>query len=224
MKTSGPPRVVAIDGPAASGKSTVAQTIAKRIGFDYLNSGAMYRAVTWHTLKNGVSPDDEMAVTSLIEATRVDCDPAENGALILIDGIDPAEHLREDQVNENVSRISSFRRVREILVAKMRAYASERDVVIEGRDIGSVVFPRTPFKYYVDASPEVRERRRMAQGERDPIAARDRADSTRSTAPLTIARDAVVIDSSNLTIDQVVQEVIDRLKVGGMNFHECASE
>ena len=107
-------------------------------------------------------------------------------------------------------------RVREILVAKMRAYASDRDVVMEGRDIGSVVFPDTPYKYYIDASPAIRLRRRIAQGQRDQIAARDHADSSRGTSPLTIAQDAHVIDSSNLTIEEVVSEIIGRLKMKGM--------
>lgn len=212
-------RVVAIDGPAASGKSTVAQEVAKRIQFDYLNSGAMYRAVTWLVLQSEISPDDEAAVTNLLGSARVDCDPGRDGARILVDGIDPVEHLREDRVNEKVSRVSSFPGVREILVTKMRAYARDRDVVMEGRDIGSVVFPDTPHKFYIDASPEVRSRRRMAQGQQDEIAARDSADSTRVVAPLMIAKDAHVIDSSNLTIEEVVREIIARLKGQGMQFH-----
>jgi cytidylate kinase len=209
-------RVVAIDGPAASGKSTVAQEVAKQIDFDYVNSGAMYRAVTWHVLQHAISPGDEGAVTHLLETSRIDCDFAGNDFRILINGVDPAEHLHEDRVNDEVSLVSSFPRVREILVAKMRAYASDRDVVMEGRDIGSVVFPDTPYKYYIDASLEVRLRRRIAQGQRDQIAARDRADSSRGTSPLTTAQDAHVIDSSNLTIEEVVSEIIGRLKMKGM--------
>jgi cytidylate kinase len=209
-------RVVAIDGPAASGKSTVSRKVAKQIGFDYLNSGAMYRAVTWHVLQKAISPGDEGAVTHLLENSRIDCDPAENGARILINRVDPAAYLHDDRVNDEVSLVSSFPRIREILVAKMRAYASDRDVVMEGRDIGSVVFPDTPYKYYIDASPEIRWRRRIAQGQRDQIAARDRADSSRGTSPLTIARDAQVIDSSNLTIEEVVSEIIGQLKMKGI--------
>jgi cytidylate kinase len=209
-------RVVAIDGPAASGKSSVARALAREIGFDYVNSGAMYRAVTWHALQNGIPPEDAGAVARLIEDTRIDCDLDGTGSRILINGVDPEEHLRDDRVNDGVSAVSSVPRVREILVEKMRAYARDHDVVMEGRDIGSVVFPDTPYKFYIDASPEVRLRRRQAQGERDPIAARDRADSSRRASPLIIAEDALVIDSSNLTIDGVVGEIIGRLKMKGM--------
>jgi CMP/dCMP kinase len=210
------PRVVAIDGPAASGKSSVARELARQIGFDYVNSGAMYRAVTWHVLERGISPADTDAIARLLEASRIDCDLDKDGSCILIDDVDPAEHLRDDRVNDEVSLVSSVPRVREILVAKMRAYANDHDVVMEGRDIGSVVFPETPYKFYIDASPEVRLRRRTAQGQRDQIAARDRADSSRRASPLIIAEDAHVIDSSNLTIEGVVGEIIGRLKMKGM--------
>jgi CMP/dCMP kinase len=212
-------RVVAIDGPAASGKSTVAQQVAKQIDFDYVNSGAMYRAVTWHVLQHALSPGDEGAVTRLIETSRIDCDFVENASRILINDVNPAEHLYEDRVNNDVSLVSSFPRVREILVTKMRACASDRDVVMEGRDIGSVVFPETPYKFYIDASPEVRLRRRLAQGQHDQIAARDYADSSRRASPLVIAEDAHVINTSNLSIESVVGEIIGRLKMKGMIFN-----
>jgi cytidylate kinase len=209
-------QVVAIDGPAASGKSSVARALAKQIGFDYVNSGAMYRAVTWHVLEKGVPPGDAAAIARLMEATRIECPHEGDGARILIDGTDPTAHLCDDRVNAEVSLVSSVPRLREILVEKMRAYARDRDVVMEGRDIGSVVFPDTPYKFYIDASPEVRLRRRQAQGMRDQIAARDRADSSRRASPLIIAEDAHVIDSSNLTIEGVVGEIVGRLKIKGM--------
>ncbi len=209
-------RVVAIDGPAASGKSSVARELATHIGFDYINSGAMYRAATWHVLQHAISPDNGDAIARLLETSRIDCDLDDDGSRILIDGVDPAEHLRDDRVNDVVSLVSSVPRVREILVAKMRAYASDRDVVMEGRDIGSVVFPETPYKFYIDASPEVRLRRRIAQGQRDQIAARDHADSSRRASPLVIAEDAHVIDSSALTVEGVVGEIIGRLKMKGL--------
>ncbi|HXM33006.1 MAG TPA: (d)CMP kinase [Chthoniobacterales bacterium] len=209
-------RIVAIDGPAASGKSSVARELARQIGFDYVNSGAMYRAVTWHVLQRGIDPADSAAVVRLLEGSRLDCDLVQGDSRISIDGVDPAEHLRDDRVNDEVSRISSIPRVREILVAEMRGYAKDHDVVMEGRDIGSVVFPETPYKFYIDASPDVRLRRRIAQGQRDQIAARDRADSSRRASPLIIAEDAHVIDSSNLTIEGVVGEIIGRLKMKGL--------
>ena len=212
-------RVVAIDGPAASGKSSVARELARQIGFDYVNSGAMYRAVTWHVLENEIPPGDGNAVARLVEDTRIDCALDRDGSRLLINGVDPEAHLREDRVNEEVSSVSSVPRVREILVEKMRAYARDHDVVMEGRDIGSVVFPDTPYKFYIDASPDVRLRRRQAQGQRDEIAARDRADSSRRASPLIIAEDAHVIDSSNLTIDGVVGEIVGRLKMKGLELN-----
>jgi len=210
-------QVVAIDGPAASGKSSVAREVARRIGFGYVNSGALYRAVTWHVLQQAISPSDVEAVVRLLEASRIDCDLREGSSGVLINGVDPAGNLRDARVNDEVSRVSSFPRVREILVARMRASANDRDVVMEGRDIGSVVFPETPYKFYIDASPEVRLRRRIAQGERDQIAARDHADSSRLASPLVIAKDAHVIDSSDLSIERVVDEIIGRLRMKGMN-------
>jgi cytidylate kinase len=209
-------RVVAIDGPAASGKSSVARALAKQIGFDYVNSGAMYRAATWHILEKGVPPGDGAAIARLMEATVIECPRDGDSSRILLDGIDPMPHLCDDRVTAEVSLVSSVPRLREILVEKMRGYARDRDVVMEGRDIGSVVFPATPYKFYIDASPEVRMQRRQAQGLRDQIAARDLADSTRQAAPLIIAEDAQVIDSSNLTIEEVVGEIIGRLKIKGM--------
>ena len=133
-----------------------------------------------------------------------------------MNGVDPTAHLCDDRVNDEVSLVSSIPRLREILVEKMRGYAVDHDIVMEGRDIGSVVFPDTPYKFYIDASPDVRLRRRQAQGLRDQIAARDRADSSRRASPLIIAEDAHVIDSSNLTIEGVVGEIVGRLKMKGM--------
>ncbi|MEP6685318.1 MAG: (d)CMP kinase [Verrucomicrobiota bacterium] len=209
-------RVIAIDGPAASGKSSVAQELARWLDFVYVNSGAMYRAVTWHVLQLKIAPDDGEAIAQLVESAAIVCDLVNGESRILIEGQDPSEFLRDDQVNQSVSLVSSVPKVREILVTKMRAYAEEQDVVMEGRDIGSVVFPETPYKFYIDASPDVRLRRRAAQGQCDEIAARDRADSSRRNSPLIIAEDALVIDSSNLTIEGVVGEIIGRLKLKGL--------
>ena len=213
-------RVIAIDGPAASGKSSVARELARQLGFVYVNSGAMYRAITWFVLDRGVDLDDAAAVAQIVETARIDCDLHERASRIRLDGIDPASHLRDVRVNSGVSLVSSVPRVRELLVAHMRSYARDHDVVMEGRDIGSVVFPETPFKFYIDASPEIRSKRRAAEGQADQIAARDRADSSRQTAPLMIAADAHVIDSSQLSIEAVVAEIIERLHAKGF----CAVE
>lgn len=208
-------RVIAIDGPAASGKSSVARELAKQLRFVYVNSGAMYRAVTWFVLDRGINPRDAEAVTDAMEHARIECDLHDDSSRLFIEGTDPETHLRDVRVNEGVSMVSSVPRVREILVEKMHTYAREYDVVMEGRDIGSVVFPDTPYKFYIDASPEIRSQRRAAQGQADQIAARDRADSSRTASPLTIADDARVIDSSSLTIEEVVQQIIDDLRAKG---------
>ena len=209
-------RVIAIDGPAASGKSSVARELARRLGFVYVNSGAMYRAITWHVLERKIDPDDGDRIAALAEAAPIVCELVNNQARILIDDVDPIQHLREDPVNRAVSQVSTVPGVRKIFTEKMRDYARGHDVVVEGRDIGSVVFPDTPYKFYIDASPEVRLRRRAAEGQRDEIAARDHFDSSRRASPLIISEDAHVIDSSNLTIEGVVGEIVGRLKLKGL--------
>ena len=209
-------QIIAIDGPAASGKSSVARELARHLGFVYVNSGAMYRAMTWLVLERGILPNDAPAIEQLAETAPIACELRHHDSLMLIGGVDPEPFLREDRVNENVSLVSSVPRVREILVEHLRRYAEANDLVMEGRDIGSVVFPETPFKFYIDASPDIRLRRREAQGQRDRITARDEADSSRRASPLIIAEDAHVIDSSNLTIDGVVGEIIGRLKLKGL--------
>jgi cytidylate kinase len=208
--------VIAIDGPAASGKSSVARELARRLAFVYVNSGAMYRAITWYILKQSIHPDDGERIAAVAQAASIVCELVNNQSRILIDDVDPTTHLRDDPVNNAVSQVSTVPEVRKILTEKMRNYAHDRDLVVEGRDIGSVVFPDTPYKFYVDASPEVRLRRRAAEGQRDEIAARDRVDSSRRASPLIISEDAHVIDSSNLTIEGVVGEIIGRLKLKGL--------
>lgn len=216
MKSRAAHQIIAIDGPAASGKSSVARELARRLDFVYVNSGAMYRAMTWLVLERGIPPNDASAIERLAETAPIACELRDRDSLMLLGGIDPEPFLREARVNENVSLVSSVPRVREILVDHLRRYAEANDLVMEGRDIGSVVFPETPFKFYIDASPEIRLRRREAQGQRDRITARDEADSSRRASPLIIAEDAHVIDSSSLTIDGVVGEIIGRLKLKGL--------
>jgi cytidylate kinase len=209
-------RVIAIDGPAASGKSSVARELARRLGFVYVNSGALYRAITWHVLDQSVPTTDTQRIVQLLDKIRLQCDLGNNQSRVSINDLDLSEHLRDVHVNSEVSRVSSFKPVRDVVDQQLHRCARENDVVVEGRDIGSVVFPTTPYKFYVDATPEVRALRRAAEGLLDQIAARDQADSSREAAPLVIARDAEVIDSSQLTIDQVVDEIIGRLKAKGL--------
>ena len=208
--------VIAIDGPAASGKSSVARAVARRLRYVYVNTGAMYRAVTWYALSKHVPVVDHVRIQQLLHYTEIVCGVSEGESTILLDGLDPTPHLVSEGVNANVSAIASIAEVRRVLVRNQRAYARDYDVVMEGRDIGSAVFPETPYKFYIDASPEVRARRRAQQGLLDSVAARDKVDSTRRTSPLIIAEDAHVIDSSNLTIDGVAGEIVGRLKLKGL--------
>jgi CMP/dCMP kinase len=209
-------RVIAIDGPAASGKSSVARALAWQLRFVYVNSGAIYRAITWHILEKRINPEDSERIKDALQFAAITCALQDNESRILIDGVDPADHLRDDCVNESVARVSQFPRVRQIVAEKLHEQAQSHDLTVEGRDIGSIVFPDTPYKFYVDASPQVRFRRRAAQGGRDEIALRDRADSSRLVSPLVIAKDAYVIDTSYLTIDEVVSQIIARLKQLGL--------
>lgn len=209
-------RVIAIDGPAASGKSSVAQQLARQLRFIYVNSGAIYRAITWHILQKQIDPEDIQRITKVLQKAPITSRLEDNESRVLIDDVDPAEHLRDDCVNESVARISQFPAVREVVAENLHEQAGNHDLIVEGRDIGSVVFPVTPYKFYLNASPEVRLQRRAAQGGRDQIAIRDHADSSRLVSPLVIAKDARVIDTSHLTIQQVINEIIDVLKKTGL--------
>ncbi len=213
---SAAPVVIAIDGPAASGKSSVARTLAARLGYLYVNTGAMYRGVTWHLLRRGIDPADADAIETALGQMRFECGIADRASTLRLDGDDPTPHLSEPAIADAVSAVSSHPAVRALLVAAQRRLAGEGDAVMEGRDIGSAVFPDTPYKFYIDASPNVRAARRALQGLHDDLAHRDRTDSSRKASPLQIAEDAHVIDSSDLTIDGVVVEIIGRLKLAGL--------
>lgn len=203
--------VIAIDGPAASGKSSVAKGLAEQLGIHYLNSGAMYRAATWHILRMGVDPTNTSQVTAAIFAADIFTTFEDRRSIIEIDGFRPIEQLRDPVVNRSVSAVSAVPAVRERLVNEFHRLAREGDCVVEGRDIGSVVFPNTPYKFYLDASPEVRQSRRAAEGQNDEVSARDRVDATRPTAPLTIAPDAVVIDTTHLDLGEVIASILENL-------------
>jgi cytidylate kinase len=218
--------VIAIDGPAASGKSTVARALAARLGYRFLNSGDLYRAVTWACLLRGIDCHDVGAVASATGQTRVEvgCDGSEY--FPLVDNEDPRVHLRTEQVNANVSPVSAVPAVRYIVSAAIRSHAQGRQTVIEGRDIGSAVFAETPYKFYIDAPAHVRQRRRRNQGQNEEIARRDLIDSTRKTDPLTVAPGATVIDSSALDAEGVVAAMLAKLKEQGLSsaVSACSNE
>ena len=212
-----PPHVaIAIDGPAASGKSTVARLLAQQLGLVMVNSGAMYRAITWQCLREGIDPHDTAAVIAMLDRIMIDCGHDGMISTIAIDGFDLREELRAEAVNANVSVIAAIPEVREKLIALQRGYLDHSSIVMEGRDIGSVVFPDTPYKIYIDAAEHVRAARRKDMGEVDSITQRDAADSKRTTAPLVIADGAAVLDTSELNIAETVNAAMGILRRQGL--------
>ena len=203
---------IAIDGPAASGKSTVAKLIADRLGYTFINTGAMYRAVTWYMLEQGIDPADTDAVLAALPSGPLSFGKDGSRSIVLCNGSPLTEELTRQEVNDHVSTIAAIPEVRSLLVNRQRDYNRQEPVVMEGRDIGTVVFPDTPFKYFVTASEEVRAARRAAEGLTDSIAERDRKDSSRATAPLAQAQDALLVDTSDMSIDQVVNFITDNIQ------------
>ena len=221
-----PVTVVAVDGPAASGKSTVSRAVAKMLGYNYVDSGAMYRAVTWKALEMGIDVDNTAAVIGMMYTIKIDFRMVDKSARIIIDGVDPGEKIREPRVAEKVSTIAAIPEVRQILVQHQRSMTKFGDLVMEGRDIGSVVFPDTPYKYYLDADPEVRTLRRKRdfeamqieasrEGVAQNIQMRDTKDSSRATAPLQIALGATVIENSKMTVQETAKIVVDHMRQQG---------
>ena len=215
-------RAIAIDGPAASGKSTLARILSKRLGLIMVNYGAMYRAVTWKVLQQGVDPNNREAVVEALRNMELQCGVDGLSSTVAVDGVDPGEELRSEEVNANVSAVAAVPEVRECLVSLQRDYLKLGDVVMEGRDIGTVVFPETPYKIYMDADPNVREARREEIGEVDSVAARDHADSRRETAPLKIAEGAAILDTSGHTIETGVAAALEILVSQGFPVPESA--
>ncbi|MGA8723524.1 MAG: (d)CMP kinase [Acidimicrobiales bacterium] len=198
--------VIAIDGPAGSGKSTVSRALSERLGLDRLDTGAMYRAVTWAALDRGLDPGDRAAVSEL--ARKLDIIVADR---VTADGTDVTEAIREADVNATVSEIAANPEVRAVLVEQQRRWTEGRDgAVVEGRDIGSVVLPRADLKVFLTASEDERARRRAEEGS-EAMARRDRIDRTRTTSPLEIAEGARVLDTTGRSVDEIVEEVISWL-------------
>jgi len=212
------PRVIAIDGPAASGKSSVSRGVASALGFLFVSSGHFYRALAWGVVRDNVS--EEMLPQWIkrirgIKKSHFEVEMNKEGVRLLLDGSDATPHLSDPEVAAKVSLLAIFPEVRDLINERLRALAANHDLVMEGRDIGSIVFPETPFKFYLDASPEVRARRRAGEGALDSVAERDRIDSTRATAPLTIPEGATVIDTTHLGLNEVITAVLDHLQKSG---------
>ncbi|TFE67507.1 cytidylate kinase [Methylacidiphilum sp. Yel] len=213
--------VITIDGTTASGKSTVAKEIAKVLGFTYFNTGALYRSVTWKILALGYDVHDEEKVIEACRRVNLRCvirkEDSFSQASILVDDQQPVEkELRSPEVNEAVSIVASYRKVREWLLPFQRELAFKEPLVVEGRDIGTVVFPESPYKFFLDANLEEREKRREEQGERDNVAQRDRLDISRSSAPLLCPVDAVKLDTTKLSAQKVVEKILDILWKKGL--------
>jgi cytidylate kinase len=203
-------RVIAIDGPAGAGKSTIARALAAGLGLEYLDTGAMYRGVTFAAIRRGVDLDDVEAVARL--ARSVVMEVGDQG--VLVDGVDATVEIRSPEVTRAVSQVAANSGVRAELVERQRAWGRERGGgVVEGRDIGSVVFPDAVLKLYLTASPRVRAERRVAEAGGDvdeieaAIAARDTYDSTRADSPLVRADGSIVLDTTGLSIDEVLREI-----------------
>lgn len=211
-----PHHAIAIDGPAASGKSTVAKRLADILGLVMVNSGAMYRAVTWKVLQEGIDPADSAAICNLLKSMKIECGDDGKTSTIGIDGRMLQQELRTPEVNENVSATSAIPEVRQKLIDLQRDYLGHTSIVMEGRDIGSVVFPDTPFKIYIDADERVRAARRGNDGEVDSIAKRDAADASRKSSPLVIPEGATILDTTKLGIDEVVESALKILRKQGL--------
>ena len=208
--------ISAIDGPSGAGKGTVAREIARRLDYRHLDTGAMYRAVAWKALRDGMTLEDEDAVAALAERAALDVGPSS----VVIDGYDVTEAIRTPEIDRAAAATARLPKVRAVLVERQRAAGQGGGIVMEGREIGSVVFPNADVKIYLDASPEERARRRAA----DPahgisraaaavdvateMAARDQSDRTRSTSPLTIPADAIALDTTALSIEETVERVL----------------
>ena len=208
--------IIAIDGPSGAGKGTIARAVAERLRYRHIDTGAMYRAVAWKALDAGVDLQDEQAIADLSERAVLDLE----GGRVLIDGQDVARAIRTPEIDAAASRVARHPAVRRVLVARQRAIGADGGVVMEGRDIGSVVFRDADVKIYLDASPEERARRRANDPAHRPssggalsdvataLAERDRIDSTRAASPLAMAPDALLLETTGVPVDAVVERVM----------------
>ena len=206
--------VISIDGPSGVGKGTVARAVAAQLGYRHIDSGAMYRVVAWRALQTGLTLEDEVGLAALAERSRIDI----GDAIVLIDGEDVSRAIRTPEIDRAAAAVARLPRVREVLVARQRALGVDGGIVMEGRDIGTVVFPQAEVKIYLDASAEERARRRaldpahtlaasVAEVE-SALIERDRSDRTREVSPLYLAADAILVDTTGRPVPSVVQEVM----------------
>jgi CMP/dCMP kinase len=221
--TDTPPRklIIAIDGPAGVGKSTIASRLARKLGYANLETGAMYRALALKAILSDVSFDDEAALVELARGTRIQLEPTSTGNRVLVNGSDVTQRVRETDVTEGASRVSVHPKVREWMVARQQEMGATGGIVMEGRDIGTKVFPHADVKIFLDADPVVREQRRLKQAGLSGSAAeltaaelrmRDQRDRKRATSPLAPAPDALLLDSTGMTEDEVLQKAEEAVR------------
>ena len=218
--------IIAIDGPAGAGKSTVARILAKRLGFLYIDTGSMYRALTYKVLENNLPINDESGIIQLANKIKIDLRNNLDGSLtVMLDGEDVSLAIRHPRITQFVSDVAKIKEVRQVLVKMQRELGQKGDCVLDGRDIGTVVFPDASKKFFIDASADVRVKRRFKELEglgqpvveqevaRD-LANRDKIDSTRQVSPLCQAADAIYIDTTDMSIEQVVDKMLGFIKNG----------
>jgi cytidylate kinase len=216
------PLVIAIDGPSGAGKGTVARAIARELGYRHVDSGAMYRAVGWKALRDAVPFEDEATIAALAAATRIEI----TGTAVTVDGVDVTRAIRTPAIDRAAAAVARLPRVRSLLVAQQRQMGSDGGIVMEGRDIGTVVFPHADVKLYLDASPDERARRRANDPAHTGVPAavsdvvtllteRDHLDRTRTASPLYAAEDAIVIDTTAKDVNAVVGEALAMIRAKG---------
>lgn len=218
---------IAVDGPAAAGKSTVAKKIAAKLNYIYIDTGAMYRAITLKALKQNIDTEDEVALGQLLDDTQINLVQSGDNQLVFLDGRDVTKEIRNDQVTKNVSTVSQHRLLREEMVARQRDFVKEANVVMDGRDIGTHVIPDADIKVFLIASVEERAKRRYKENKqngstksldvlKDEIEKRDKFDMEREVSPLVKAEDAIEVDTTSLSINQVVDKILMIIEAKGV--------
>ncbi|KGR84956.1 (d)CMP kinase [Lysinibacillus odysseyi] len=214
---------IAIDGPAGAGKSTIAKIVAEKLGYTYIDTGAMYRAVTYKALCTGIQLEDAQALEKMLRATEIRLQPSQEGQLVFVDGENVSAPIRSNEVTANVSQVAAYANIREILVAMQQQLAEQGGVVMDGRDIGTHVLPNAELKIFMSASVEERARRRQLDNEKrgipssiesliEEIALRDKKDSEREASPLIQAEDAMYLDTTQLSIDAAAEAILKLAK------------
>lgn len=210
---------IAIDGPAGAGKSSISKVVANELGYLYIDTGAMYRGVTWAVLYSHVDVNNQKDVESLLPSLDLTLEPTANACKVFVKGQDVTDLIRQQQINENVSTIASYKGVREYLVERQQAMAAVGGVILDGRDIGSVVLPKAELKIYLTASVDARAKRRWLEVQgtsneqslediKKNVESRDEMDKNRDESPLVCVEDAIVVDSSNMTFDETVEHIL----------------